>query len=166
MKDQGKALQAIVCLYALPRTSSSLSFRVCTRLPTSQAMCTAFQASRCDYSPKKYPLSPIYLLLRFISVYVSICESKSIGILYLCTVYLTHINLTAVTLWISDFRITNCENTKNNDRVMVWSPRKENGQQTRNRRLSESQYLKSQYLRITNHRVTVRKKRISPSEHL
>ena len=29
-----------------------------------------------------------------------------------------------------------------------------------------SQYLKSQYLRITNHRVTVRKKRISPSEHL
>ena len=40
MKDQGKALQAIVCLYTLPRTSSSLSFRVCTRLPTSQAMCT------------------------------------------------------------------------------------------------------------------------------
>lgn len=29
-----------------------------------------------------------------------------------------------------------------------------------------SQYLKSQYLRITNHRVTVRKKRISLSEHL
>lgn len=29
-----------------------------------------------------------------------------------------------------------------------------------------SQNLKSQYLRITNHRVTVRKKRISPSEHL
>ena len=118
MKDQGKALQAIVCLYALPRTSSSQSFRVCTRLPTSQAMCTAFQASRCDYSPKKYPLSPIYLLLRFISVYVFICERNIIGILYLCSVYLTHINLTAVTLWISNFRITNCENTKNNDRVM------------------------------------------------
>ena len=29
-----------------------------------------------------------------------------------------------------------------------------------------SQYLKSQYLRITNHRVTVRKKRISLSEYL
>ena len=43
-KDQGKALQAIVCLHALPRTSSSLSFRVCTRLPTSQAMCIALQA--------------------------------------------------------------------------------------------------------------------------
>ena len=39
MKDQGKAFQAIVCLYALPRTSSSLSFRVCTRLPTSASRC-------------------------------------------------------------------------------------------------------------------------------
>ena len=66
-------------------------------------------------------------------------------ILYLCDVYLTRINLTAVTLWISDFRITNCENTKkNNNRVMGWSPRKENGLQTRNRRLSESQISESQ----------------------
>ena len=41
MKDKGKAFQAIAFLHALPHTSSSLSFRVCTRLPTSQAMCTA-----------------------------------------------------------------------------------------------------------------------------
>ena len=38
------AFQATFCLYTLPRTSSSLSFRVCTRLPTSQAMCIALQA--------------------------------------------------------------------------------------------------------------------------
>ena len=43
-KDQGKALQAIVCLHPLPRTSSPLSCRVCTRLPTSQAMYIALQA--------------------------------------------------------------------------------------------------------------------------
>ena len=39
MKDQGKAFQAIAFLHALPRTSSSLSFRVCTRLPTSASRC-------------------------------------------------------------------------------------------------------------------------------
>ena len=32
MKDQGKAFQAIAYLQPKPRTSSSLSFRVCTRL--------------------------------------------------------------------------------------------------------------------------------------
>ena len=44
MKDQGKAFQAIAYLQVKLRTSSSLSFRVCTRLPTSQAMCIALQA--------------------------------------------------------------------------------------------------------------------------